>query len=101
MQVTESPQYTALLRDRAIGANCNAIEILYKDGTSSGRVEVEFPVGHPRRRAEGIPLLVRKFETNLARRFAAKRVGEILALCGDHARLAATPVHEFMDLFAA
>jgi 2-methylcitrate dehydratase len=101
MQVEENPRYTALLRDRAIGANPNAIGIVYRDGTQSPRVEVEFPVGHPRRRAEGIPLLVRKFETNLARRFAAARQREILALCMDHERLTATPVHKFTDLFAA
>ena len=100
MQVTESAHYTALLRDRAVGANATAIEVLYRDGSTSGRVEVEFPVGHPRRRAEGIPLLVRKFEANLARRFAAKRVDEIMALCGDHARLVATPVQVFTDLLA-
>ena len=101
MHVEENPRYTALLRDRAIGANPNAIEIVYKDGTHSVRAEVEFPIGHPRRRAEGIPLLVRKFETNLARRFAPARQREILALCLDHERLAATPVHAFTDLLAA
>jgi 2-methylcitrate dehydratase len=101
MHVEENPRYTALLRDRAIGANPNAIEIVYKDGTQSLRAEVEFPIGHPRRRAEGIPLLVRKFETNLARRFAPARQREILALCLDHERLAATPVHAFTDLLAA
>ena len=101
MHVEENPRYTALLRDRASGANPNAIEIVYKDGTQSLRAEVEFPIGHPRRRAEGIPLLVRKFETNLARRFAPARQREILALCLDHERLAATPVHAFTDLLAA
>jgi 2-methylcitrate dehydratase len=101
MHVEENPRYTALLRDRAIGANPNAIEIVYQDGTQSLRAEVEFPIGHPRRRAEGIPLLVRKFETNLARRFAPARQREILALCLDHERLAATPVHAFTDLLAA
>lgn len=101
MHVEENPRYTALLRDRAIGANPNAIEIVYKDGTHSLRAEVEFPIGHPRRRTEGIPLLVRKFETNLARRFAPARQREILALCLDHERLAATPVHAFTDLLAA
>ncbi len=50
---------------------------------------------------EGIPLLVKKFETNLARRFSPARQRAILALCADHQRLAATPVHTFTDLFAA
>lgn len=101
MQVSENPQYTARLRDRAIGANPNSIEILFKDGKSSGRVEVEFPIGHSRRRAEGIPLLIRKFEANLALRFPVARQREIAALCLDHERLVKTPVHVFTDLFAA
>jgi 2-methylcitrate dehydratase len=101
MHVEENPRYTALLRDRAIGANPNAIEIFYKDGTQSARAEVEFPIGHPRRRAEGIPLLVKKFEANLARRFPPARQREILGLCLDPERLAATAVHTFTDLFAA
>jgi 2-methylcitrate dehydratase len=101
MHVEENPRYTASLRDRAIGANPNAIEIVYKNGTQTARAEVEFPIGHPRRRAEGIPLLVKKFETNLARRFPPARQREILDLCLDHERLAATPVHTFTDLFAA
>ena len=101
MHVEENPRYTARLRDRAIGANPNAIEIVYKDGTQSLRAEVEFPIGHPRRRQEGIPLLIKKFEANLARRFAPARQREILELCLDHERLTATPVHAFTDLLAA
>jgi 2-methylcitrate dehydratase len=101
MRVEEDSRYTAMLRDKALGANPNSIEILYKDGTQSARVEVEFPLGHPRRRAEGIPLLIRKFEANLARRFAPDRQREIAALCLDHERLIATPVNEFTDLLAA
>ena len=101
MHVEENPRYTARLRDRAIGANPNAIEIVYKDGTQSLRAEVEFPIGHPRRRQEGIPLLVKKFEANLARRFTPARQLEILELCLDHERLATTPVHTFTDLLAA
>ena len=101
MRVEENPRYTARLRDRAIGANPKAIEIVYKDGTQSLRAEVEFPIGHPRRRQEGIPLLIKKFEANLARRFAPARQREILELCLDHERLTATPVHGFTDLLAA
>jgi 2-methylcitrate dehydratase len=62
---------------------------------------VEYPVGHRRRRQEGIPLLVAKFRTNLARRYPAKRQRAIMELCGDPGRLDATPVNEFMDLFSA
>jgi len=62
-------------------------------------VLVEYPVGHRRRRAEGIPLLETKFRTNLARRFPPKQRDAILALCRDAGRLEATPVHEFVDKF--
>ena len=100
MQVTEDPRYTKLLDDRASGANPNAIEIVFKDGTGTGLVEVEYPVGHPRRRKEGIPILIKKFETNLARRYAPERQRAISALCMDYERLARTPVNEFTDLLA-
>mgnify|MGYP001245859909 CR=1 FL=1 len=55
--------------------------------------------GHRRRRAEGMPLLVQKFEANLASRFTAAQCSEILRLCNDHNRLDATPVDKFTDMF--
>src|SRR5690348_8697624 len=77
----------------------NAIEIAFKDGTKTGEVVVEYPIGHRRRRAEGIPVLEAKFKTNLARRFALKQAVAILDVCQDQKRLEAMPVHEFVDLF--
>jgi 2-methylcitrate dehydratase len=62
-------------------------------------VVVEYPIGHRRRRAEGIPLLEEKFKANLATRFAAQRVNEIFALCRDQAALEAMAVHRFVALF--
>ena len=59
---------------------------------------VEYPIGHRRRRKEGMPVLVEKFKTNLARRFPAKQRSAILDVCLDQKRLEATPVHEFVDL---
>ncbi len=100
MTVSEDPRYTEIYRDPARRANPNAIEVLFKDGTSSGLVEVLYPVGHSSRREEGIPILVKKFERSLARRFS-QRKDAIGALCLDHARLMAMPVNEFSDLFAA
>jgi 2-methylcitrate dehydratase len=61
-------------------------------------VEIHYPVGHRRRREEGIPLLEEKFQSNLATRFPAKRCEEIYGLCKDQARLEQTPVHEFMSM---
>jgi len=77
----------------------NAITVEFKDGKKTGEVVVEYPIGHRRRRKDGIPLLVEKFKTNLARRFPEKQRKAILALCEDAKRLQATPVNEFVDLF--
>jgi len=62
-------------------------------------VVCEYPIGHKRRRKEGMPVLVEKFRTNLARRFPARQQRVILDLCLDAKRLQATPVNEFVDLF--
>ena len=59
---------------------------------------VEYPIGHRRRREEGIPVLIEKFRTNIARRFAGRQQQAILDVALDAQRLAAIPVHEFVDL---
>jgi 2-methylcitrate dehydratase len=77
----------------------NAITIEFKDGTKLKEVVVEYPIGHRRRRKEGIPLLIEKFRINLARRFAQKQQDAILAVALAPARLQGMPVHEFVELF--
>jgi 2-methylcitrate dehydratase len=77
----------------------NAIQVFFKDGSKTENIAVEYPVGHRRRRKEGVPLLEAKFRTNLARRFPEKQRAAIYALCQDQQKLEATPVHEFTDLF--
>jgi 2-methylcitrate dehydratase len=77
----------------------NAITVEFADGRKVKEVVVEYPIGHRRRRKEGIPVLVEKFKTNLARRFPAKQQRAILDLALDADKLQATPVHEFVDLF--
>jgi 2-methylcitrate dehydratase len=76
----------------------NALTVEFKDGTKLKEVVCEYPIGHKRRRAEGMPVLVEKFKTNLARRFPAKQSQTILHLCLDAGRLENTPVHDFVDL---
>jgi len=76
----------------------NALTVEFKDGTKLEEVVCEYPIGHKRRRKEGMPVLVEKFRTNLARRFPAKQSQAILHLCLDPQRLDNTPVHEFVDL---
>lgn len=99
MTATEDPRYTESYLDPARRANPNSIEVCFRDGTSTGRAEVEYPVGHPRRREEGIPLLIEKFEKNLSRRFPKERQQLIRALCLDHERLMNMPANEFTDMF--
>ncbi|HYS85539.1 MAG TPA: hypothetical protein VEN78_11135 [Bradyrhizobium sp.] len=70
-----------------------------RDGTATRKVAVEYPIGHRRRRQEGIPLLEAKFRTNLERRFPKERRDAILELCRDQGRLEATPVDKFADMF--
>ena len=97
MQVREEPRYTDAFREH--GANPNGIEVRFRDGSRAGPVEVEYPIGHPKRRAEGLPLLVGKFERNLARRYSDARVKAVLGACMDRERLMAIPVNEFVEMF--
>jgi len=76
----------------------NGITIELTDGTKLKEVVVEYPIGHRRRRKEGLPVLVEKFRTNIARRFPAKQQAAILAVALDAEKLEAMPVHEFVDL---
>jgi 2-methylcitrate dehydratase len=99
MQVIEEPRYTKAYLEADKRSIANALQVYFKDGSSTQKVEVEYPVGHRRRREEGIPLLERKFRNNLATRFPAARVEKIFALCKDQQALEATPVHEFMELW--
>ena len=78
----------------------NAVQIFYKDGSKSQKVEVEYPIGHKRRRSEGIPLLIKKFESNLAGRLSPKKCELINKLFADQKMLENTAFNEFSDLFA-
>jgi len=96
MEVRENPDFTRDYYDpekRYIG---NAVQVFFRDGTSTERVQVDYPVGHRKRRAEGIPLLREKFHTAVARHFSAKQAARIEALFEDGARLEAMPVDEFV-----
>jgi len=100
MTCVEDPRYTKEYLDADKRSIANAVQVFFKDGTSTDKVEVEYPIGHRRRRAEGMPLLVKKFEENLASRFAAAQCQRILDLCRDPAKLDRTPVDQFTELFA-
>jgi 2-methylcitrate dehydratase len=99
MEVVENSRYSRDYLDPEKRAVANAVQVFFKDGSVTGRAEVEYPVGHPRRRAEGTPLLWRKFEANLATRLPKAAVEQIVERCRHADRFDATPVHEFMDMF--
>lgn len=99
MEIHENPTYTKEYLEPEKRSIANALQVYFKDGNCTEKVEINYPVGHKRRRKEGIPLLEKKFQANLATRFPAKRCGKIFALCKDQRRLEETPVNEFMDLF--
>jgi 2-methylcitrate dehydratase len=99
MQCVEDPRFTKDYHDPDKRSIANALTIEFSDGSKFDEVVVEYPIGHKRRRAEGIPLLVEKFRTNLARRFPAKQQQAILDVSLDQARLEAMPVNEYVDLY--
>ncbi|MFQ6571843.1 2-methylcitrate dehydratase [Pseudomonas sp. UM16] len=99
MEIVEEPRFTREYLEADKRSIANAVQVFFNDGSSTEQVVVEYPIGHRRRRAEGIPLLEEKFKANLATRFAGQRVSEIFALCKDQAALEATAVHRFVDLF--
>lgn len=99
MTLVEDRQYTRDFYNPSKRSVAVSLQVHFKDGSSTPKVVIEYPVGHPRRRREGMPLLEAKFRNNLARRFSAKRVKALLALCSDQARLEKMPVHAFMNRF--
>lgn len=98
MRVSEEPRFTVEYYDPAKRAIGNSLQVWFKDGTATEKVSVDYPIGHFRRRHEGIPLLEKKFKDALATRFPEGRSGEIYQLCLDQRKLEATPVNEFMDM---
>lgn len=99
MEIHENPTYTKEYLEPEKRSIANAMQVFFKDGSSTEQVEINYPVGHRRRREEGIPLLEEKFKANLATRFPAKRSAKIFELCKDQKALEQTTVNDFMDLF--
>jgi 2-methylcitrate dehydratase len=95
----EEPQFTADYHDPSKRSIANALTVELRDGTRLAEVVVEYPIGHKRRREEGVPLLEAKFRTNLARRFPAKQQDAILAASLDQETLERMPVNDYVDLY--
>jgi 2-methylcitrate dehydratase len=94
----EDKKFTKDYHDPEKRSIANALTVEFTDAAKLKEIVVEYPIGHKRRRTEGMPVLVEKFRTNLARRFPTKQQKAILDLCLDPKKLAATPVNEFVDM---
>ena len=97
MIVTEDPRFTREFYEPRKRSSANAIQVRFKDGGSTPKVIVEYPVGHPRRKKEAAGVLRTKFEQSLNHRFSPKRIERILRLCDDQAALERTPVDAFVN----
>jgi 2-methylcitrate dehydratase len=98
MVCVEDPQFSRDYLDPAKRSIANALTVEFRDGPPAPEVVVEYPIGHRRRRAEGMPVLLEKFRTNLARRFAARQQQAILDVALERTKLETMPVHEFVDM---
>ncbi|TWX70008.1 2-methylcitrate dehydratase [Colwellia sp. C1TZA3] len=99
MEVVEDKRFTTEYLEADKRSIANAIQVFFNDGSSTEEVVVEYPVGHRRRREEGMPLLELKFKANLASRFPHQQCQKIFTVCQDQATLETTPVNRFMDFF--
>jgi 2-methylcitrate dehydratase len=99
MVCVEDPAFTADYHDPDKRSIANALTVEFTDGTKLDEIVCEYPIGHKRRRKDGIPLLEAKFRTNLARQFPTRQQQRILDVSLDQAKLEAMPVHEYVDLY--
>ena len=99
MTVTEESRYSREYLEPDKRSIANAVQIFFRDGSATEKVEVEYPVGHRRRRAEGIPLLVEKFKVNAESCFSPERTKGILSLFEEANTLENTQADKFMEQF--
>ena len=100
MEVVENPQFSKDYLDTDKRSIANGVQVFFKDGSYTKPVVVEYPIGHRRRRGEGIPQLVSKCETNLTTRFPQARVEKLMHICLDLPRLQEMAVDDFMTLWS-
>lgn len=99
MIVSEDLKFTADYLDPAKRSIGNSVQVFFRGGQTTEKVTVEYPIGHRRRRAEGLPLLLAKFESNLRSRLPRQAVEQILKVCGDQGTLEGMSVQDFTALF--
>ena len=100
MLIEEDERYSAEYHEPDKRSISNALQIIFKDGSSTNKIVVEYPIGHKFRREEGIPILLEKFKRNLLTQFDEEKSKQIFELCQDQDRLLDTPVDEFMKMLA-
>ena len=99
MEVLENKQFSVDYLDPNKRATGNAIQVFFNDKTSTERIEVNYPIGHRRRREEGIPLLIEKFKNNLTTKFSAEQLEVILSVCDNQEKLESMTVNDFLKLW--
>jgi 2-methylcitrate dehydratase len=99
MRVREEPRYSRDYLDPDKRSIANAVQVFFKDGSCTEKVEIEYPLGHPRRREEAMPPLIGKFRSNLEGSFPKERIEEMLGYFQNRQRLEALPVPDWMALF--
>ncbi|MEC1377097.1 bifunctional 2-methylcitrate dehydratase/aconitate hydratase [Heyndrickxia oleronia] len=97
MEIVENKQYSIDYLDPNLRSIANAVQIYFKDGSVSEKIECQYPIGHPFRRDEGVPLLIKKFQDNLETCFPVKQVQEIMSICMDSSVLIDYQVDEFIS----
>jgi 2-methylcitrate dehydratase len=97
MELEDNPRYSADYLDPAKRSIANSLQVFFGDGSSTDEVAVEYPIGHRRRRADGVPLLFAKLRENLAEQLPSDRVNGIIALFRDRERLERTTVPQLME----
>ena len=96
MEVRENERFTREYLEAGKRAIGNAVQVFFRDGTHTERVEVNFPLGHRQRRAEGIPLLLDKWQSSVAAHYSPAQAKRVLALFGEPAEIDAMPVRDFV-----
>jgi len=99
MSVQEDKQFSKDYLDPEKRSIANAIKIDFTDGSTTEKIQIEYPLGHRRRRNEGIPLLLKKFENNLLTRFSPEKTQQIVAICSDEKKLEQMEIPKWMELF--
>lgn len=97
MKVSENKIFSTEYLDPAKRSIANAIQVFFKDGSKTERVQVDYPIGHRNRREEGIPVLVTKFENNLQSLFSKQKTAQIMAICENKSQLSTMNVNDFVD----